>query len=238
MNCLHWAGDVVSAQDALRRHSSVEAAAEAVALQIAGAVNGSVLVGHSYGGMVALEVARRWLDHPSFALRGLVLMSTIVAAATDEARHAIAKRRDIAEREGLAAELDASWPFMTEADSVTAAAIRTTREQNAAQAGLDAFLRQLNAIDSRPDQDDTLRRLAHAGIPVLFLHGENDRLASVTEAKRAYNIMLATSPTVLPELRIFHATGHLALQERPGFVADAISARWDRHTARTTPQSR
>lgn len=227
---LRWAGDVVTVQDALRSHSSVEAAAEAVALKIAGAVNGSVLVGHSYGGMVALQVARRWLDNPSFALRGLVLMSTSVAAATYEARHAIAERRDIAEKEGLAAELDASWPFMTEADAATAAAIRSTRDSNAVQAGLDAFLRQLDAIDCRPDQYDTLCRIAKAGVPVLFLHGENDRLVPVAEAKRAYNAMVAASPVVLPEFRTFHATGHLALQERPDFVADAISGWWDRHT--------
>ena len=56
---------------------------------------------------------------------------------------------------------------------------RAERERNSHAAGLEAFLRQVRAIDARPCQHETLRRLGARGVPVLVIHGRDDALAPV-----------------------------------------------------------
>ena len=123
-----------------------------------------------------------------------------------------------------------------DADRATPSAARAA---NAVDAGLAAFHRQLWAIDSRPCQHETLRRLGEAGVPVLVVHGNEDALAPVAEAHAAFASLggaVSGSETDVgheesaspQQLCVLEETGHLALVERPAEVAQAISAWWRR----------
>ena len=245
---VQWAAPVMDGSDAVRANATVEAAAAEVLRVHADAAVRScgradlVLAGHSYGGMVAMEAARQWLDGAAPAgmdLKGLVLLSTVASAQSEEGKAAMARRRELASREGLQAELDTSWPAMIhphsfgggakeggvqEGGSIEGGAMamaKAEREVNAHEAGLAAFLRQTDAIDARPCQHATLRRLVEYGVPVLLLHGEDDALAPLAEAEKA-----AASCGDLGELVVLERTGHLALVERPEETAEALRSWW------------
>lgn len=235
--CVEWAAPCVDGSAAVRAHGTVEAAAAEVLTHAHAQADASggdiVLAGHSFGGMVAMEAARQWLDGKAPAgtkLGGLVLMSTVASAQSEAGRAAIARRRELALRDGLQAELDASWPSMVHPDSFQGdgrggaeACVRAERDRNSHEAGIDAFLRQTDAIDARPCQHDTLRRLAGLDVPVLVVHGSDDCLAPLEEAAKT-----AASCGASGELCVLEATGHLALVERPQEVADTIRAWWRR----------
>jgi len=122
--------------------------------------------------------------------------------------------------------VDHSWRTAVHHESLppgASASIRAAREANAAAAGLDGFLRQLQALDRRPCQHETLRRLASGGVPILIVHGAEDELVPLSEAQRSL-ASLGGAPTA--EMRVLQRTGHLALVERPHEVAGAIRTWW------------
>lgn len=240
---LSWAAPNHDATHEVRGHASVETAAAAVlarhpqphSADCAGdAGEGLVLCGHSYGGMVALAAARQWLDGDAprgVRLDGLVLMSTAAHPQSDEVRVVMDGRRQRAKEIGVRAEADASWPLMVHpaTEPGLARRIRDERAANGEAAGVDALLRQLDAIDKRPCQHDTLRRLMDANVPVLVIHGQDDALVPVAEAEDAF-ATLSSCPgaAALAELRVLESTGHFALQERQIEVTRAISTWWRR----------
>lgn len=248
---MSWAAPNADATEEVRAHPSVETAAAALlarhpapsasaasnargGIADASASEELVLCGHSYGGMVALAAARLWLDGRAPAgvlLRGLVLMSTSASAQTESVRAVMDQRRQRALAAGLRAEVDASWPLMVHpsTDPPLASRIQAERVANAEAAGADAFLRQLDSLDARPCQHDTLRRLAQAGVPVLIIHGQDDALVPVSEAEAAFaTLSSAHHLAAAPELVILEGTGHFALQERQPEVAHTISTWWRR----------
>ena len=138
-------------------------------------------------------------------------------------------RRQRAVDVGLREEVDSSWPLMVHPDTepTLARRIRDERAANAEEAGVETLLRQLDAIEARPCQHDTLRRLAAAQVPVLVLHGKDDALIPAAEAEAAY-ATLSDAGASSSELLLLEDTGHFALQERTSEVAHAIAGWWQR----------
>lgn len=157
-----------------------------------------VLVGHSMGGAVALQVA---LDHPD-TVRGIVLVASAsrlrvaptileaVAAATDDAPMVL----DFAFPEGTAPAAVARY--------VARSSIVPAATCVADWAACDAF--------------DVRDRLGEVSVPVLVLHGDQDRLTAPK-----YQVLLAEA---LPDAsrRELPGLGHMAPFEDPARVASAV----------------
>lgn len=170
------------------------------------------LVGHSLGAMVAMELVRRAPDR----VTRLVLMSTdalsdppgVAAARETMIARARAGRLEDALSEALPADALAPGPGR-------GAALDTVR-QMAARAGAEVFQAQTRALQRRPDQQGTLRRLS---LPVLVLCGAHDRLFS----PRRHEVMAGLLPQ--GRLLVLDEAGHLPTLEQPGAVTQCLE-RW------------
>lgn len=178
-----------------------------------------VLVGHSMGGYVALEIAAQ---RPEL-LAGLVLLASHPRADTPEAKarryegiQAIGQGRRQAFLEGF---LDRLWsPWAKERAPRLVGEVRGMAEAVPDQV-LEGYLR---AMAERPDHTATWQTLA---VPTAVLVGEADPLipkemaaAVAAEASRAQLL-------VVPE------AGHLPMVERPVVTAEML-ARFVRGTGR------
>jgi len=82
--------------------------------------------------------------------------------------------------------------------------------------GSEVFIRQSRALQTRPDQQDTLRRFKG---PALVLCGESDTLCPVSR----HELMAAAIPDA--ELVVVPKAGHLPVLEQPEVVNTALE-RW------------
>lgn len=167
------------------------------------------LVGHSLGGMVAMELARL---APERVTR-LVLIATDalselpgVAAARDTM---IARAR--AGR--LADAMAEALPSGALAPGAGRAGVLDIVRQMAERAGVDAFHAQSRAMQRRPDQQGTLRRLP---VPTLVVCGAHDRLFPA----RRHEVMAGLLPQ--GRLVVLEEAGHLPMLEQPEQVTDLL----------------
>lgn len=182
----------------------------------------AVLVGHSYGGTLALAYADL---HPE-RVRGLVL----VASASGGVRSDTADRLQARLVQGL------SWPVVQPLAQVTFS--QAMRTASAKQGAADAFApdpvqpayeRRLLASSMRPEDldayaaehlasDDAIaeidRRLPSIEVPTIVLHGDGDRLVPAEHGRR--------TAAELPDARhvVLHG-GHMVPLVDPQAVADA-----------------
>ena len=82
--------------------------------------------------------------------------------------------------------------------------------------GPDVFVRQSRALQKRPDQTETLKKIS---VPTLLLCGEHDTLCDV----RRHEFMRSLSPGA--SLEVVAGAGHLPVLERPEATNGAIE-RW------------
>jgi len=165
--------DAELGEDAILSASSVREAAESVIAGLERRHNGAMglLVGHSYGGYVALEVARR---APQW-LAGLVLMSTQSPADTKGAAARRQKQIDLARSSGIPTVINGLLPALLSPKAQEDEAIVGMVMRMAEQTGLANFERQMQACIMRPDQRNTLQDL-DPRIPVLVISGVKDKL--------------------------------------------------------------
>lgn len=167
------------------------------------------LLGHGLGGDIALDLIRRVPDRVS----RVVLMGTDplaeppAAAAAREARMVAARtgrlRYAMREEIPLAALADTPWR-----DEVMALV-----EDMALNLGEGVFLRQSKALQRRPDQQKTMRKIR---LPALVLAGEADTLVPLRRQEFTANLMPYGKLQVIPD------AGHLASLEQPEVVSTAI----------------
>jgi pimeloyl-ACP methyl ester carboxylesterase len=167
------------------------------------------LLGHGLGGDIALEMIRRVPDRVS----RVVLMGTDplaeppAAAAAREARMVAARtgrlRYAMREEIPLAALADTPWR-----DEVMALV-----EDMALNLGEGVFLRQSKALQRRPDQQKTMRKIR---LPALVLAGEADTLVPLRRQEFTANLM------PYGKLQVITDAGHLASLEQPEVVSTAI----------------
>lgn len=168
------------------------------------------LGGLSMGGIVAMEVARMAPDR----LAGLILMDTNPlpeppAKAAEREPQIIAVRtgrlRDVMAEEMKPAYL-APGPQRQEVLDLVLDMAMTL--------GAEVFVEQSRALQRRPDQQATLRRLR---CPALVMCGEEDRLCPVSR----HELMAGLLPKAT--LRVIAGAGHLPTLEQPRAVTAALA---------------
>lgn len=179
------------------------------------------VVGLSMGGIVAMEMLRQ---APS-RIAGLCLMDTNPKAEAQAIKTArepqIAKARAGNLRVVMRDEMKPNYLFAG------------PRRQDvldlcldmALGLGSDVFEQQSRALQTRPDQQNTLR---NADMPALVLCGEDDRLCPV----HRHELMRDLIPNSV--LCVVEGAGHLPVLEQPDATNDAICmwlAEVDRHCA-------
>lgn len=164
------------------------------------------LAGLSMGGIVAMEIIRRGGER----VERLCLMDTNPLAEADEVK---ARRKPQIEkiRQGKLKEVmrDEMKPNYLYNGAGRQEVLDLCMEM-ALALGPQIFIRQSRALQSRPDQCETLRR--YKG-PTLILHGEDDRLCPASRHELMHEL--------IPHSRyeIITGAGHLPSLEQPAKVS-------------------
>ncbi len=167
------------------------------------------LAGLSMGGIVAMELIRRAPDR----VTRLCLMDTeamadtphIAAAREPMIVGAKAGRLDEVMRQAMQPEFLAPGPRRM--------AVLDRVYQMARDLGPDLFERQSRALQRRPDQQSTLRKIK---VPTLILCGAHDALTPV----KRHTFMAELIPGA--HLQVIEGAGHLPVLETPEIVTQAL----------------
>lgn len=170
------------------------------------------LAGLSMGGIVAMEVIRRAPDR----VTRLALLDTNPLAETP----AVAAAREpqiVAARSGRLADVmrEEMKPNYLAPGPEQAAVLEIVMDM-ALALGPDVFVAQSRALQRRPDQQGTLRRVA---VPALVLCGQYDALCPV----RRHELMADLMPHAT--LEVIADAGHLPTLEQPEETTAALR-RW------------
>lgn len=170
------------------------------------------LAGLSMGGIVAMEVIRQAADR----VTRLALLDTNPKAEAP----AIAKNREPQMTKVLQGELravmrDEMKPnYLT--DGPRKAQILDLCMAMAETLGPDVFIKQSRALQSRPDQQETLRKV---GVPTLILCGEDDALCPLHRHELMRDLIPGATLTVVKD------AGHMPTLEQPHITNEAF-AKW------------
>jgi pimeloyl-ACP methyl ester carboxylesterase len=169
------------------------------------------LLGHGLGGDVALDIIRRIPDRVS----RVVLMATDPLAEAPQAA-AARETRIVASRAGRLAEAMAEEiPAAALADTEWRGEILALIRDMALTLGEGVFLRQSRALQRRPDQQKTMRRVK---LPALVIAGEVDTLVPMRRQEFTANLM------PFGKLHVVADAGHFTPLEQPEAVSAAIEA--------------
>ena len=168
------------------------------------------LAGLSMGGYVAQEILRQ---APQRVTR-LALLDTRACAEVPEET---ARRRELmklAQTEGgFTPVTNRMLPLMLHASRVTDAPLVKVIREMAERTGIEAYMRQQNAIIARPDYRPMLASIA---CPTLVLCGTQDRLTPLGNSEQ----MAAAIPGA--KLAVVEECGHVSTLERPEVVNKAM----------------
>lgn len=187
-------------------HDTVKALAADV---LKNAPNTFALGGLSMGGIVAMEV----IHQAPHRVTHLALMDTNCGAESDKVK-AMREPQIVKARAGHLASVmrDEMKPnYLT--DGPQRAAVLDLCMDMALDLGPDVFIRQSRALQTRPDQKDTLAKWRK---PTLVLCGEDDRLCPLHRHTLMADLMPQATLTVIPN------AGHLPPLEQPAATAQAI----------------
>jgi pimeloyl-ACP methyl ester carboxylesterase len=179
-------------------HVSIARSAEEVltALKTRG-ISQAIVVGHSMGGYLSLEMAAQY---PGFC-KGLVLFHSTAYADSIEKKHSRNKTVEFVKKFGAQRFVETFVPHLFYKapeeiiKSVVEIASSTTRA---------SLISYTEAMRDRPDHTDTLKK---AGVPVLFIAGEHDTAVPAAAAKEQAHIPSQA------ELHILEGVGHMGMFE-------------------------
>jgi len=167
------------------------------------------LAGLSMGGVVALARVRRAPDR----VTRLCLMATDAQADTPQ----IAANREELIVGAQVGRLEEMMRRVIGSDTLAPGPQRIPilgdMLQMAAELGPDLFVRQMRALQRRPDQQGTLRRIK---VPTLVLCGAHDTLTPV----RKHSFMAELIPEAV--LHVINDAGHLPTLEAPEETTGAL----------------
>ncbi|MEE2951905.1 MAG: alpha/beta hydrolase [Pseudomonadota bacterium] len=175
------------------------------------------LAGLSMGGIVAMEVLRQAPER----VERIALIATNPRAEAQE----IQDRREPQIARVLKGELEAvmneamlaNYPAATDRAGWGADhPLRLLCLDMAKRVGAQAFERQSRALQTRPDQEETLGR---AKLPALILCGDGDRLCPIERHQLMHSLIAGS------ELVVLKGAGHILTLERPNETNAALS-RW------------
>jgi pimeloyl-ACP methyl ester carboxylesterase len=167
------------------------------------------LAGLSMGGYIAFEIVRQAADR----VAKLALLDTGARAEVPERTEA--RRPLIAlARQGRIGEItDDQFPLLVHhkrhSDQALKAIVRAMNQET----GAEAYIRQQEAIMSRPDSRPTL---ATIDCPTLVLVGDEDQLTPPELAREMANGIRGSRLVIVPEC------GHLSTVEQPQAVTKAL----------------
>lgn len=167
------------------------------------------LAGLSMGGYVAFEIIRQAAGR----VAKLALLDTGAGAEVPERTAARKPLIELARQGRFADITDDQYPLLVHqsrhGDAALKAAVRAMNEET----GADAYLRQQQAIMSRPDSRPGLAAIA---CPTLVLVGDQDQLTPPALAREMADGIRGSRLVVVP------ACGHLSTLERPQAVTEAL----------------
>lgn len=167
------------------------------------------LLGHGLGGQVAIDILRRLPE----AVTRIALVSTDPLAeppATAASREA----RLVAARAGRLAEAAAGeYPESAFANTEWRAEVMALVQDMAEGQDVESYVRQTRAMQRRPDQQKTLRKVR---VPALIVAGEADPLVPVRRQEFLAQLM------PFGRLQVIHDAGHMPQLEQPETVTSAL----------------
>ena len=187
---------------------TVEQMSEAI---LAGLPEKFALLGHGLGGDVALDIIRRVPDRVS----RIVLMATDPLAEAPQTAAARESRMVAARAGRLVEAMREEIPASSLADSEWRGEIVALIRDMAIGLGEGVFIRQSRALQRRPDQQKTMRRVK---LPALVIAGELDTLVPMRRLEFTANLM------PFGKLQVIAGAGHLASLEQPEAVSDVLAA--------------
>jgi pimeloyl-ACP methyl ester carboxylesterase len=170
------------------------------------------LAGLSMGGYIAMEIMRQ-------APQRVTRLALLDTSARADAPDRVADRRrliEIARAEGTARVQRLLMPRLIHPDRLADGGLVARVVRMAEDTGLDAFIRQEEAIIARPDSRPLLPTI---DCPTLVLVGTQDLQTPVEIAQEMAAAIPASRLVVIPDC------GHLSTMERPDAVNRAL-AEW------------
>jgi pimeloyl-ACP methyl ester carboxylesterase len=168
------------------------------------------LLGQGLGGDIALDLIRRAPDR----VTRVILMATNPLPESP-ANAAAREMRIVAARSGrLAQAMREEIPPAALADTEWRAEILALVQDMALGLGEGVFLRQSRALQRRPDQQKTMRRVK---LPALVIAGAADTLVPMRRSDFTAGLM------PFGKLQVIEGAGHLASLEQPEAVSEALA---------------
>lgn len=169
-----------------------------------------IVGGLSMGGYVALEFYRRYPER----VAGLILASTRAKPDSPEAQAGRDQAIVKAQREGVEAVANALLPklFAPENYAEDQELVEFVQEIMA-ETSLDGMIGALHAMRDRPDSTPTL---AEIDVPTLIIHGAEDQIVPVDEARSVKRAIRGSKLVVIPD------AGHMVNLEQIDEFNDAI----------------
>lgn len=167
------------------------------------------LVGHGLGGDLALDIIRRIPDR----VTRVALLATDPLSEPPQVS-AAREARMVAARSGRLAEAIADEiPATALADTPWRDEILALMQDMALNLGEGVFLRQSRALQRRPDQQKTMRRVK---LPALIIAGAADSIVPLRRSEFTAGLM------PFGKLLIIADAGHLSPLEQPEAVSDSL----------------
>jgi len=167
------------------------------------------LAGLSMGGYIAFEIMR----HAPQRVAKLALLNTWARAETPQQTKERLPRIELAKRGRMAEAADLQFPQLVHHDRLGDEALKRLVRTMAEETGAAAFLRQQQAIMTRPD---SRAGLAAISCPTLVLVGDSDALTTPASAREIAAGIAGSRLVVIPQC------GHLSTIERPEAVTKAL----------------
>ena len=197
---------------------------ESMATQVLRSIEGPfALAGHSMGGRVALEVARRC---PS-RLLGLALLNTGTHPAGPQEPESRGRLVQLSNSAGMRA-VAREWlpPMLAHArDEQDPILARLT--EMVSRSDPSSFAAQISALLTRPDASSVLPGIR---VPVLLASGSNDSWSPPAQHEAMRDSCLGA------ELSIIEGAGHMAPIEQPHAVARALATWLERINSRQSAE--
>ena len=160
-----------------------------------------VVVGHSFGGRVALQLAH---THPDL-IRALILTGVPQLVARTKAKSSLKHR---------------SVRFLHQMRLISDARIESWKRQHGSSdyRNAEGVMREVLVKAVNENYEEQLCSLS---VPTVFVWGERDTAAPLADVRRALELV----PKGMGSLRVLEGVGHLTPTEAPDSIASAILGR-------------
>lgn len=183
---------------------------DAIAGQILESAPGQfALAGLSMGGYIALAIMRIAPER----VAKLALLDTGSRSDTPEQTERRKAQIAMAQNGQLDAINDMLWPLLVHADRKDDAVLKAVVTQMSLMSGAETFVRQQQAIMTRPDSRPFLPNIK---CPTLVLVGDGDQLTPPHLAEEMAGLISNSRHVVVPQ------SGHLSTLEQPEFVTKTL----------------